>query len=50
MPSNQDQGTPQIPERQIQINYQLLNLYIDTIPNFNGDSNTLGIFLEHCPC
>nr|CAI5820952.1 unnamed protein product [Callosobruchus analis] len=30
------------------VNYQLLRQYIDTIPNFNGDSNTLEIFLEHC--
>ncbi|CAH1977945.1 unnamed protein product [Acanthoscelides obtectus] len=31
-----------------QVNYQLLRLYIDTIPNFNGDNSTLAIFLEHC--
>lgn len=30
------------------LNYQLLRLYIDTIPNFNGDSSTLEVFLEHC--
>lgn len=30
------------------INYSLLKLYIDTIPNFNGDSHTLEVFLEHC--
>lgn len=31
------------------MNYQLLRLYIDTIPNFNGTDNcTLEIFLEHC--
>lgn len=23
-------------------------MYIDTIPNFNTDSNTLETFLEHC--
>nr|CAH7762868.1 unnamed protein product [Callosobruchus chinensis] len=30
------------------VNYQLLRLYIDTIPHFNGDNSTLEIFLEHC--
>lgn len=31
-----------------QINYQLLRLYVDTIPKFNGDPGTLEIFIEHC--
>lgn len=31
-----------------QVNYSLLKLYIDLIPNFNGDPNTLEVFLEHC--
>lgn len=30
------------------INYQLLKLYIDTIPNFSGESSTIEIFFEHC--
>lgn len=30
------------------VNTQMLKLYIDTIPNFNGDGHTLEIFLEHC--
>lgn len=29
-------------------NYQLLRLFIDTIPPFDGSPHTLGIFLEHC--
>lgn len=30
------------------INYSLLKLYVDIIPNFNGDPHTLEVFLEHC--
>lgn len=30
------------------VNYQLLRLYIDTIPQFDGNPNTLGIFIENC--
>lgn len=30
------------------INYQLLRLYIEHIPNFSGDSHILGIFIESC--
>lgn len=31
------------------VNYQLLRLYIDSIPQFSGnDYNTLEIFIEHC--
>jgi hypothetical protein len=29
-------------------NYQLLKLYVDTIPNYNGDPNTLEIFINAC--
>ena len=28
------------------VNYQLLKLYIDIIPPYNGDAHTLGIFIE----
>lgn len=31
------------------VNFQLLKLYIDTIPQFSGnENNTLEIFIEHC--
>lgn len=30
------------------VNYQLLKLFIDTIPYYDGDRNTLEIFIEHC--
>ncbi|KAF2879800.1 hypothetical protein ILUMI_26375 [Ignelater luminosus] len=30
------------------INYQLLKLYVDTIPHYNGDRNTLEIFVSAC--
>lgn len=31
------------------VNYQLMRLYIESIPNFNGnDDHTLEIFIEHC--
>lgn len=30
------------------INYQLLRLYIDTIPNYDGNPHTLGIFTDNC--
>lgn len=30
------------------VNYSLLKLYIDVIPNFNSDPHTLEVFLEHC--
>ena len=29
-------------------NYQLLKLYVDTIPHYNGDQNTLEIFINAC--
>lgn len=35
-------------QAQQQVNYNLLRLYIDTIPVFNGDAHTLEVFLEHC--
>lgn len=30
------------------VNYQLLKLYVDTIPHYNGDGNTLEIFISAC--
>lgn len=30
------------------VNYQLLRLYIDTIPSFNGDPHVLEVFIDHC--
>lgn len=30
------------------VNYQLLRLYIDTIPQYNGDPHTLTIFINNC--
>lgn len=39
-----------MPNNDTPVNYQLMKLYIDTIPNFSGDSGTLEIFLEHCDC
>ncbi|KAK4882650.1 hypothetical protein RN001_005969 [Aquatica leii] len=30
------------------VNYNMLKLYVDTIPHFDGDSKTLEIFIEHC--
>lgn len=32
------------------VEYQLLRLYIDTIPHFDGNPNTLNIFIENCEC
>lgn len=31
-----------------EVNYSLLRLFVDTIPTYNGDGNTLEIFIEHC--
>lgn len=31
-----------------QVNYQLLRLYVDTIPNFDGNPHTLSIFINNC--
>lgn len=30
------------------INYQLLRLYIDSIPSFDGNTHTLGIYVDNC--
>lgn len=30
------------------LNYQLLKLYVDTTPQYNGDRNTLEIFIFAC--
>lgn len=30
------------------VNYQLLRLYIDTIPNYDGNPHTLCIFIDNC--
>lgn len=30
------------------VNFQLLKLYVDTIPHYNGDPNTLEIFISAC--
>lgn len=33
---------------QQQIQFQLLILYIEEIPNFNGNNSTLEVFIVHC--
>lgn len=30
------------------VNYQLLKLYVDIIPNYEGNPHTLGIFIDNC--
>lgn len=42
--NSENQRTNTMPET----NYQLLKLYVDTIPHYDGNPHTLGIFIDNC--